>query len=585
VSTTTIDVAQVLSEIATLAELNGENPFRTRAFANAARALEGTDADLETLAREDRLTELPGVGAGIAEVIRELVETGRSEMHDELRTATPPGLFDLMRIPGLGTKRIHTLHAELGIDSLDALERAVQDGSLAKVKGFGAKSAAKIGEGIAFVNATRGRRRYPAAERTAAQLLDWLRGQAGVKRAEVAGALRRRMEVVDAVDLVVDVAGDAAPLLAGFAALNGVAEVTERDEAAGTVAVRLTDGMPARLRCTSAADFAGALLWETGSEAHLAELAARAEAKGRRLDARGLWKDGKKIEADSEAALYRALGLEYVAPELREGAGEIEAAAKKELPDLVELGDLRGTFHCHTTYSDGKATVAEMAGAARAKGWQYLGLADHSRAAAYAGGLSPERVREQHAEIDAWNREYGEKGKDRFRIFKGIESDILPDGSLDYDDALLASFDYVVGSVHSSFTMSREEMTERVLRAIENPYLTILGHATGRLLLVREGYQIDVDAVIDAAAEHGVAIEINADPHRLDLDWRHVRRAAELGVLIPINPDAHSVAGLDNVAYGVNVARKAWLAAPQVLNTWTLEEVEAYFAGRREKAR
>jgi DNA polymerase (family 10) len=226
-----------------------------------------------------------------------------------------------------------------------------------------------------------------------------------------------------------------------------------------------------------------------------------------------------------------------------------------------------------------------MAEGARAKGWQYLGLADHSRAAAYAGGLSPERVREQHAEIDAWNREHGGTGAKRFRIFKGIESDILPDGSLDYDDALLASFDYVVGSVHSSFTMSREEMTERVLRAIENPYLTMLGHATGRQLLVREGYQIDVDAVIDGAAELGVAIEINADPHRLDLDWRHVRRAAELGVLIPINPDAHSVAGLDNVAYGVNVARKAWLAAPQVLNTWTLEKVEAYFAGRREKAR
>jgi DNA polymerase (family 10) len=280
----------------------------------------------------------------------------------------------------------------------------------------------------------------------------------------------------------------------------------------------------------------------------------------------------------TEAALYEALGLAWVPPELREGWGEVEAAASGTLPRLVEPGDLRGTFHCHTTYSDGKATVAEMAEGARARGWRYLGIADHSQAASYAGGLTPAAVRKQHREIDAWNREQG----GGFRVFKGTEADILADGTLDFPEDTLASFDYVVGSVHSAFQQSERQQTDRLIRAVQNPHLTILGHATGRLLLGRSGYPVDVRAVIDAAAEHGVAVEINADPHRLDLDWRHARYAAERGVLLPINPDAHSVGGLDNVGWGVNVARKAWVGARGVLNTWELEEVEGYFAQRKQ---
>jgi DNA polymerase (family 10) len=271
-----------------------------------------------------------------------------------------------------------------------------------------------------------------------------------------------------------------------------------------------------------------------------------------------------------------------VPPELREGWGEVEEAAAGRIPTLVEPDDLRGTFHCHTDWSDGRATLEEMAEGARAKGWQYLGIADHSRSAGYAGGLPPARAKQQMRAIDAWNEAHGGTGKARFRLFKGTESDILADGRLDYDDDVVAGFDYVVGSVHSAFHLPEREMTDRMVRAVSNPRLTILGHATGRLLLTREGYEVDVRAVIDAAAAHGVAVEINADPHRLDLDWQHVRYAAERGVLVPVNPDAHSVRGLDNVAFGVNVARKGWLSARQVLNTWTLPEVEQHFAERKQ---
>ncbi len=420
-----------------------------------------------------------------------------------------------------------------------------------------------------------GRRRYPEALEVAVRLLLWLRERPGVQYAEVAGALRRRVEVVDTLELVA-AAEETSTVVGEFVRLNGVTEVVEQGGGERAV-VELTDGLRAHLRCVPRERFAGALLWGTGSERHLLQLAERAAGHGFRLDADGLWQGERLVTFESESALYEKLGLAYIPPELREGLGEVEAAAAGPLARLVELEDLTGTFHCHTTYSDGKATLAEMAAAARERGWSYLGIADHSRSAAYAGGLSLPRVREQHREIDALNLEYGTAG---FRIFKGIESDILPDGSLDYPDEVLASFDYVVGSVHSGFGMSREEMTRRVIRAIENPYLTILGHPTGRLLLTREGYPLDVEAVLDAAAQHGVVVEINANPHRLDLDWRHLRYAAEREVLIAINPDAHSVDGLEHVIFGVNVARKGGLEARQVLNTWPLEEIGRYFAER-----
>lgn len=567
------EVSGVLAAISRLAELVDPSPFRARAYAQAARMLEGSDVDLGALTRDDALTSIPRIGPGIAQTIREVVTTGQSSVQAELNAQVPPGLYAVLRVPGLGTKKVRTLREKLGIGSLDDLEAAARAGRVAALPGFGAKTEQKILQGIAFLQTTLGRRRYPAALETAVRLLEWLRGHKAVSAAEIAGDLRRRMETVGAVELVA-ACEHPAEVLAAFAALGGSAATQDEHEAG----FALEDGLRVRCRCVLPERYVAAIVWETGNDLHLHELVARAEACGLRLTPDGVFRGRDLVSVPAESALYEMIGLSYIPPELREGRGEM-AAAIGPLSRLVTTDDLRGTFHCHTTYSDGTASVAEMAEAARARGWRYLGVADHSRTASYAGGLSTAAVAKQHREIDRWNQ-----ANEGFRIFKGIESDILPDGSLDYDDATLDRFDYVVGSVHSGFGMGEAEMTERVARAVRNRHLTILAHPTGRILLTRDAYAINLPAVIDACAEYGVAIEINADPHRLDLDWRHVRYAAERGVLIPINPDAHSTQGLGNVAYGVNVARKGWLQARQVLNTWTSEEVEAHFAHRKQSS-
>jgi DNA polymerase (family 10) len=575
------EAAAALGEIAMLLEVVGGNPFRAKAFQSAARTLETSSADLPALAAAGELRTLPGVGEGIAGVLRELVETGTSRMLEELREQTPVGLYDVMRIKGVGARRGRTLFKELGIDSLEKLEEAAAAGRLAALPGFGVKTAEKILEGVAFARSQRGRRRYHQAVEAAAALLELVEGLPGVVRASPAGQVRRRLEVIDSIDLVA-AAEDPETVLAAFRALQGV-ERADADDADSCAEVRFADGLAATLTCVPPEAYPTALVFATGSEAHLAQLRARAEQKKLRLERDGVYAGTRRRAAKDEAGVYKVLGLDFIPPELREGWGEVEAAAEGKLPKLVDVDDLRGTFHCHTTYSDGRASVAEMAEAARERGWRYLGIADHSQSAGYAGGLPVAAVRRQHREIDAWNAEHGGKGKKRFRLFKGIESDILANGALDYPADVLRSFDYVVGSVHSNFALPEKEQTARLIRAVSNPHITILGHATGRLLLKRTGYAVDVKAVIDAAAAHGTCVEINADPHRLDVSWENARYAAQKGVLIPINPDAHSTGALGNVAYGVNVARKAWLAAPQVLNTWDLDPLEEFLAERKQK--
>ncbi|HEU4562178.1 MAG TPA: DNA polymerase/3'-5' exonuclease PolX [Longimicrobium sp.] len=573
------EVAGILQEISMLLEVIGGDPFRAKAYATAARRIEASGADLERLAAEGRLTTLPGVGQGIAEVIREIVTTGTSQLYERLAADTPIGLYELMRIKGLGPKRVRTLYADLGIDSLDALEAAAAKGKLASLPNFGAKTTEKILESVAFARAARGRRRLYAALEVADRLLDWLDTLGNVQKAELAGETRRDLEVVECVDLVA-ASKEPAAVLAAFRSLSGAAPEGPAKE--GRAEIRFSDGLRATLVCVEPKHFATALLYATGSAEHLRQLEARAGSLGLRLAADGVWKGEKRVATRDEKAVYKALDLAFIEPELREGWGEIEAAAAGTLPTLVEVGDLRGTFHCHTTYSDGRASVAEMGEAARVRGWRYLGIADHSQSAGYAGGLPPARVMAQQAEIDAWNKSKGGRGKQRVRLFKGVESDILTDGSLDYSDDVLKSFDYVVGSVHSNFGLGEKAMTDRLLRAVSNPHLTILGHATGRLLLRRGGYEVDVRAVIDAAAEHGVCVEINADPARLDVDWKTARYAAERGVLVPINPDAHSTDSLDHVQWGVRVARKGWLGPRNVLNAFELEEVEDFLAARKQ---
>jgi DNA polymerase (family X) len=567
--------ALVLEDIALLLELHGANRFRAQAFRHAARALERLDADLRSLVRDGALESVRGFGPATGRVVTELVETGSSTLHSELRARTPAGMVRLLGVPGLGASRIAVLREHLGIESVDDLEQALRAGRVAALPGFGERTQQRLLEALGFVRDGAGQRRRPQAVETAQRVTAVLSGCAGVHSVEAAGALRRGCEIVAALPVVVAAERDAhAAVREVFAALAGGAAGESGTGADGIPRLRFADGFDVTLHCVEPAAFAATLVEQTGSAAHVTALRERAISLGADPAAR---------HAD-EAAFYAALDLDCIPPELREsGAAELDAAAAHTLPRLVELADLRGCLHCHTTYSDGAATLREMAAGALGRGWRYLGIADHSEAAGYAGGLSPDDVVRQHDEIDAWNDSNGE----RLWLFKGIEADILADGTLDYGAraGLLDRFDFVIGSVHSGFRSTADEMTRRVLRALDDPRLTVLGHPTGRLLLSRDAYAIDIEAVISRAGELGVTIEINADPRRLDMDWRYWPLASRHAVRTAINPDAHSVSGLDNVAHGVAIARKGWLRAEDVITTWSIDALRSHFATCRTAAR
>jgi DNA polymerase (family 10) len=556
-------VIQVLNECGTLLELLGENPFRCQAYHNAARAIEQVEQDLGQLVDSGRLAEVRGIGETLRDKITALVTTGRLEFHEQLRFKVPAGLVDMLRIPGLGPKKIKQLWEKLQVDSVPKLRAACQDGRVAELRGFGEKTAQKILAGIQYVATVSDRVRIDEALAIATQLLDAVRDHPKVIRAAICGSLRRRKETIRDIDILVS-SKDPKPLMQRFVTLPGVREVLARGETKSSVIVE--PGIQADLRVVNDAQFPFALHYFTGSKEHNIRMRARAQDYGLKLNEYELAGDKRSVPGRDEADIFAALDLDYIAPELREDTGEIEAAARHDLPQLVELHELRGTFHCHTTWSDGAASVEEMASAAAKLGLKYLGIADHSQTAAYAGGLGIDRVREQFAEIDALNRTL--KG---FRILKGIESDILHDGQLDYPDDVLAEFDYVVASVHSSFNMPRDEMTARIIRAVSHPRCTMLGHATGRLLLRRDGYHADWDAIIEACAKHKTMIEINAHPERLDLDWQHCKRAKGKGVMLVINPDAHTTTGISDIRFGVDVARRGWLTADDVFNTRTAD--------------
>lgn len=573
--------AHTLARIAALLELRGEDRFRVRAYEVAARAVRALPpGDLAPLVRSDALADLPGLGPATLGVLRDLVEQGRSPLLARLAADTPESLVTLLAVPGLGVRKLHLVHERLGVASLDALEAAGRDGRLAALPGFGPKTVAKVLDGVAFVRAGQGRRRWPDGAAEAGRLVAEVRAHPAVERAEAAGDVRRRSETVGTVDVVAAVAGEPAAVAAALARLPG-ARCT-----AGTNRVQLAwiDGTRLDLWCVPPERFAVALWQATGSAAHVAAVGERLAARGLAVvgdavhDARGA-----AVPVPDEPALYALAGLAYVEPELREARGEVEAAAAGALPTLVTTGDLQGVLHCHSTWSDGTATVAEMADAARARGWRYLGLSDHSQAASYAGGLTPDAVRRQHDEIAALNAAWAAAG-DPFRVLRGIEADILADGALDYDDATLDRFDYVIGSVHSRFDLDEARMTARLCRALDDPRLTVLGHPTGRLLLSRAPYAVDMPAVLEKAAEVGAAVELNADPHRLDLSWTLCREARARGIPVAIGPDAHAPAGLDHVAVGVGIARKGWLGADDVLNTRPADAVLAFARRRREGA-
>jgi DNA polymerase (family 10) len=582
------EIADVLNEIGTLLELKGENPFKIRAYQSGARALEAIEeAELTRLIRDAELGGIKGFGEALVQKITELHTTGCLEFHEKLKASIEPGLVEMLDIPGLGPKKIRALHDKLGIASVAALAAACEDGRVADLDGFGAKSQEKILAGIQHREAYGKRHLWWEAHEVAKPILAGLRGLAAVERAEAAGSLRRGMETIGDLDFLV-AAADSASVVAWFVAMRGVQEVTAQGETKASV--RFASGLQADLRIVPADQFVFALHHFTGSKDHNVQMRQRALSRGLSLSEWGLVPaEGEgtakekaenkalRTPAKSEADLFKALGLHFIPPELREGLGEIEVAEAGELPHLVELSDLRGAFHNHTTESDGRNTLAEMTAAAEELGWDYLGIADHSKASFQANGLSEERLRRQIAEIRALN------GSRRFKtqLLSGVECDILSDGRLDYDDALLGELDYVVASVHNAMTQDEATMTARLIKAIEHPAVTMLGHLTGRLLLRREEYRVNAGKIIDAAIANRVVIELNASPWRLDMDWRHWRKAGEKGLICAINPDAHETAGLAHVAAGINSARKGWLTKASVLNTRSVADIRRWFKERR----
>ncbi|MGH7558454.1 MAG: DNA polymerase/3'-5' exonuclease PolX [Gemmatimonadota bacterium] len=562
------EVADVLEEIGRLLDFKGENPFKVRAYLNAARALAELDEPLEVLVAEGRVREIAGVGTAIADKIEAYAETGSIPLLDRLRQEIPAGVLELLAVPGLGPKRARAAFERLGVASLDDLEEAAASGRLAEVPGFGEKTARTVLASLDRVREYTGRWLAAEARPLAERLLESLREDPAVARSEIAGGLRRAWETVHDMDLVA-AADDPAPVVERFVALPPVAGVVGRGDT--KVSVRLAGGMPADLRVVEPTAFPFALQYFTGSQAHNTRLRGLAKRRGLKLNEYGLFRgDGTSLDCEDEAALYRALGLAWIPPELREDRGEIEAALAGELPTLIEQKDLRGVVHVHTKWSDGRATIEAMARAAQERRYEYLVVCDHSRSAAYAGGLDAERLLAQREEIERVNAEL-----DGFTVLAGCEVDILADGGLDFPDDVLARLDVVVGSVHSRLGLPREEQTVRYLRAIENPWLDILGHPTGRILNRRSGADLEMERVLDAAAEHGVALEVNVDPHRLDLDWRWHRAAVERGLRLSIDPDAHGPETIDYLEQGIGIARKGGLTREDVLNALPVEAFRA----------
>jgi len=581
-------IADVLENIAQMLEIKDENVFKIRAYTNAARALETYTGDILAAAGEGRLGEIPGVGKAIAEKITELVATGQLAYYEILKAEFPPGVFEMFELQGLGPKKIKALWDKLNVTTIPELENACKDGRVADLSGFGKKTSDNLLAAIQSRAKHAGRFRLGSIAADAERMVADLRGLPEVFQATVAGSYRRRKEIVGDLDFIV--ATNAPETVSEFFVRHEMVESVMAHGATKS-SVRLKSGIQADLRVIKSAEYPFALNYFTGSKEHNIIMRQRALARGWTLNEYRLAPLGnpkseiRNPKSDppaihDERGLYRALELDYVEPELREDRGEFAAAEAHTLPDLVELENLRGTFHNHTTASDGRSTLAEMAAAAQELGLQYLGIADHSKSSVQARGLETDRLLAQIAEIRALNESFGGD----FRLFAGSEVDIHKDGSLDFPDHLLERLDYVVGSVHSSFTLTEAEMTKRIIRAMENPHVTMLGHLTGRLLLSREGYAVDVPAVIEAAAETGTLIELNANPKRLDMDWRWWPLAREKGVKCVINPDAHHTSHLQFLHFGIGIARKGWLTRKDVVNCLPLGKIEAVLAAKRKRA-
>ena len=563
-----------------LLEIKGENPFKVNAYYRASKTLSAID-NLDEIIEQKRLKEIKGIGDALSQKIEEYHSTGTMAYYEDLKNEIPEGLVELMQVPNLGPKKIKVLYDELGVTSLGELEYACTENRLITLPGFGARTQEKIIKGIEFLKRHKGQYLFGDVYPVAETLKERLQKEAPDYRIEVCGSIRRRKEVVRDIDILV-AGADYKRISSAFASAPEVEEVILQGDT--KTSCRLKSGIEADLRVVDDIQFPYALMYFTGNKEHNVTLRGIAKKKGWKLNEYGLFDNESLIVCRDEGEIFRALGLSYIPPELREDTGEIEAALAGAIPSLVTQADIMGTFHIHTDFSDGLESLERMVDEARRMGLTYLGITDHSRSAYYARGLKADDLRRQWDAIDALR----EKQNDVY-LFKGIESDILPDGSLDYDGDILAAFDFVIASVHSGFGMGQKAMEERIVRALENPFTTMLGHPTGRLLLSRDGYAVDMRTIIDAAARNHVIMELNASRYRLDIDWRQMKYAKEKGVMISINPDAHSAAGMYEISYGVGIARKGWQERKDILNTRDVNDIRDIFQrlkdGKRHQGR
>ena len=562
-------IVTILNQIALILEIKGENAFKIRAYKNGSEIIENYGDDIIQITKDGKLGELKGIGKALASKIEEIVETGKLTYLDELKLEFPDTFFDLFEISNLGPKKIKKLYNNLQIDSIDKLEASCKNNEISKISGFGKKSVEAILESISFRKSNSKFFRTGDIAPIAESILEFLRQLPQTSQAEIAGSYRRGKEIVHDIDFIVATKLPV-EIINEFTEMPEVAQVISKGKTKSSV--RLNNGLQCDLRAVKNSEFPFALNYFTGSKAHNVKMRSLAIKNGYSLNEYALNSKTKTYEdvINDESDLYKALGLSFIHPALREDQGEVEAAKDASLPNLIQIENLKGTFHNHTTASDGKNSLSEMAEAATDLGLQYLGISDHSKSSVQANGLSDEELLQQVKEI----KDFNDRNNNELTIFSGVECDILKDGSLDYNESVLSQLDYCIASVHSSFSLTENEMTQRVIKAIESPHVTMIGHLTGRLLLLRKPYDINVSKIIDACAKNNTIIEINANPRRLDMDWRWWKKAKDKGVKCSINPDAHKIEHFQYLHFGVKIAQKGWLESSDVVNCLPIDEIK-----------
>lgn len=560
------EVARILREIGLFLEFEGKEPFKVKAYQRAVRSISALGEDVATLADRNDLTSIPGVGKGLAEVIKSYLTTGNVEALDELRARIPIKIMELDAIPGVGIKTIKLVYEKLGVTDLESLERAANEDKLSKLPGLGTKTQEQILEGIQVARSGLSRTLLADALSIATDLEKQLRKLSGIKQLVFAGSIRRRRETIGDIDILVE-ATDPKQVMSTFVALRDVSSVSAHGETKSSV--RLSSGIQVDLRVLSKEGFGAGLQYFTGNIDHNVKLRAIAQKKGLRLNEYGLFKGEEKIAGIDESGIYKTLGMDLIPPELREDKGEIEAAQNRQLPPLIELKDIRGDLHSHTDQSDGKNTIEEMLDAAQTKGYEYFCVSDHTQSLTIANGMDESRLLQRIEEIDRLNS----SGRWKMKILKGAEVDILSEGSLDITDDVLSQLDLVTVSIHSRMKDDKKTMTERVCHALESKYVHILGHPTGRLLLKRPEFEIDLEAVFESAKKNNIVMELNAHPQRLDLNAGNLRAATRIGLKVAINTDAHWTTELEHMQFGVYQARRGWLTKNDVINTYPLKKL------------